>query len=165
MGSCPSVLIWGLEQKKWIEADSYVFIFSSKNGVLTEFSALLFVMVPGSGVADERSVLSHRDLGLQDLDPTRNRLDLGEHLALWVPWRAESIAGTVPAVDEESPVCPAPGDDGLVIDQGAAAAAAAHQSSHAGLGAQAPARRGAVGPSESISGGITGWHEGASSLK
>ncbi|GLI65982.1 hypothetical protein VaNZ11_009669 [Volvox africanus] len=81
------------------------------------------------------------------------------------------------AVEEENSVSPAPSDDGMVIDQGsgaplsdsarmisatandammarAAAAAAAHQSSHAGLGAQAPARRGGGGPSESISGGI-----------
>ncbi|GLC54130.1 hypothetical protein PLESTB_000827100 [Pleodorina starrii] len=83
------------------------------------------------------------------------------------------------AVDEENPVSPAPSDDGMVIDQGsgaplsdagrmisatandammarAAAAAAAHQSSHSGLGPQAPARRGGVGPSDSASSGIVG---------
>ncbi|KXZ51880.1 hypothetical protein GPECTOR_11g315 [Gonium pectorale] len=70
-------------------------------------------------------------------------------------------------VEEETPVSPAPSDDGMVIDQGsgaladssrmisatandamrarAAAAAAAHQSSQASHGALAPARRGGTG--------------------
>jgi serine/threonine-protein kinase ULK4 len=90
-------------------------------------------------------------------------------------------------VEDENPVSPAPSDDGMVIDQGsgaplsdgrmisatandammarAAAAAAAHQSSHGGLGAQAPARRGGVGPADSSSSGVTGKMQGRDEVR